>query len=76
MSITAAPPIAIPAIAPVDIFEEEEATGTGVDVWVGVCVAVLVELEDVEVDVGLTVVAETSGGKPSPGLNSIVAFLA
>ncbi len=76
MSITTAPPIAIPAIAPVDTFEEAAATGTGVAVWAGVWVTVLVALEDVEVDVGFAVVAETSGGKPSPGLNSIVAFLA
>lgn len=72
---TAAPPIAIPPIAPPDSTCCEEGTVTGVfvalDVGLPVGVGVEVEVIDDSVAVGLP-----SAGKPSPGLSSIVEFKA
>lgn len=83
--MTAAPPIAIPAIAPPEragFDSAAAAVGVGVDVVVGVVVVAagaVLDGADEEVDVGA---AEDdfedalSIGKDSPGLKSIVAFFA
>jgi hypothetical protein len=72
---TAAPPIAMPPIAPPDSTCCEEGAVTGVfvvlDVGLPVGVGVEVEVIDDTVAVGLP-----SAGKPSPGLSSIVEFKA
>ena len=72
---TAAPPIAMPPIAPPDSTCCEEGTVTGVFVALDsgppVGVGVEVEVIDDTVAVGLP-----SAGKPSPGLSSIVEFKA
>lgn len=73
---TATPPIAMPAIAPVDSAGDEllvAAAGTGVNV--AVFVDVDVEELDVEDD-AVVLVGTTSEGKNSPGENINVAFFA
>lgn len=80
---TAAAPIAMPMISPVDRAGRESdpaaAVAVALDVGVNICELVGV-LEKMEVDVGREVEDEIeescSDGKPSPGLKASVEFFA